>query len=136
MTRDSTTKALNLSDATIAPEPERGAAYIRAVPSPRKDPTAMPTALDALLAHWEKSRTSPGPGAGSDARTLSVKVSPKTFEDLGQLAKDLQISRTQLLSLIVHDGYDRILRKQKRIERQRSDTGDAAAAETAKPDAP
>ena len=96
----------------------------------------MPTALDALLAHWEKSRARPGPGAGSDARSLSVRVSSKMFEDLGRPAKDLEISRAQLLSLIVHDGYDRVLRKKKRIERQRSAPEDAASADTAQPDAP
>lgn len=91
----------------------------------------MPTALDALLAHWETNRTSPGPGAGSDARTLSVKVSPEIAADLGRLAKDLRIPRARLVSLIVHDGYAKVLRTQGRVERQRHAT--AAAADTAKP---
>ena len=73
----------------------------------------MPTALDTLLSHHEKFRA--GPGAGSDARNVSARVSPDMAEGLARLAKQLGISRSQLVTLIVDDGYERVKRKLERI---------------------
>lgn len=94
----------------------------------------MPTALNALLAQWETSRSSPG--VGPDARALSVKVSPEMADDLGRLAKELRISRPRLLSLIVHEGYAKVRSTLERVERQNGATADTTAANTAKPDVP
>lgn len=88
----------------------------------------MPTALGVLLDHWEKNRASPGPGAGSDTRTVSARASPDMAEDLGRLAKELWISRAQLVTLIVHDGHAKVCRTLERIGRQHGATADAAAA--------
>lgn len=68
----------------------------------------MPTALDTLLTHHRRLRA--GPGADSGTRTVSARVSPGMADDLGRLAKILNISRSQLVTLIVHDGHAKVAR--------------------------
>lgn len=87
----------------------------------------MTSPLDDRISRWEHSNnTTPS----TNTKTLSVKVSPETAEHLTRLAKKMKTTRGALMGDIFADGYAKLCKAEKRIQRREQS---AAVGEKALP---